>query len=61
MVRPPEAWLGRWQLDPATLRYEDGRPGRRELAPDGTCITFTQSGTTLDGRPFKNRSVYYRV
>jgi len=133
MVRPLEAWLGVWQLDPATLRYEHGRPGRRALytieradagltfhldaddpdgrllkftyggpldgvgrdigggarlvltqvdertidsalerdgrivdhwrralAPDGTSITFTQSGTTPDGRPFKNVSVYYR-
>jgi len=33
---------------------------RRALAPDGTSITFTQSGTTPDGRPFKNVSVYYR-
>jgi hypothetical protein len=34
---------------------------RRELAADGASITFTQSGTTPEGRPFKYRSVYYRA
>jgi hypothetical protein len=135
MSKPHEGWIGTWQLDPSTLRYEHGRPGRRalyrieaapeagflfhldaedpdgrplqftyggaldgvgreigpgallvltqvdertidsalkrdgkvidhwrrELAPDGSSITFTQSGKTPEGRPFKNVSVYYRV
>jgi hypothetical protein len=34
---------------------------RRELAPDGASITFTQIGKTPERRPFKNVSVYYRV
>ena len=75
MAPPIDAWLGTWRLDPSTLRYEHGRPGRRalerdgrvvdhwrrELAADGASITFTQTGTTPEGRPFKNRSVYYRA
>ena len=134
MTKPPDAWIGTWQLDPSTLRYEHGRPGRRalytierapeglifhldaddpdgkllkftyggaldgvgraiggdavlvltqvddrtidsalerggrvvdhwrrELAEDGRSIRFTQSGTTPDGRPFKNVSVYSRL
>jgi hypothetical protein len=135
MAQPLDAWMGTWQLDPSTLQYEHGRPGRRALytiepapdggalfhldaddpdgkpmkftyggaldgigrdigggnvlvltqvdgrtidsalerdgrvvdhwrralAPDGTSITFTQSGTTSDGRAFKNVSVYYRA
>jgi len=56
MVRPLEAWLGVWQLDPATLRYEHGRPGRRALytierADAG--LTFHLDADDPDGRLLK--------
>ena len=45
-----------------TIR-KDGRvigAGRRVLSEDGATLTITQSGTTPDGRPFANLSVYER-
>ena len=34
--------------------------GRRVLSEDGRTMTVTQSGTTPDGRPFANVSIYER-
>jgi hypothetical protein len=47
-----------------TTVTKDGRMtavGRRVLSEDGATLTVTQSGTTPDGRPFANVSVYARV
>ncbi len=47
-----EAFLGVWELDPATLAYEHGRPGRRavytiEALPDG--LRFTLDADDAEG------------
>ncbi|HEX2204218.1 MAG TPA: hypothetical protein VHG91_13000 [Longimicrobium sp.] len=47
-----------------TVAAKDGRDvavGRRVLSDDGAEMTVTQSGTTPDGKPFANVSVYDRV
>ena len=49
-----DPFVGRWELDPSTLRYEHGRPGRRavytiEAVSEG--LTFTLDADDADGRP----------
>lgn len=34
--------------------------GRRSLSPDGQTMTIVQSGTTAEGQPYRNLSVYER-
>jgi hypothetical protein len=47
-------FLGRWELDPETLDYEHGRPGRRAVyaieAVDGG-LQFTLDADDADGKP----------
>jgi hypothetical protein len=50
----PDPFVGRWELDPSTLLYEHGRPGRRavytiEAVPEG--LTFTLDADDADGKP----------
>jgi hypothetical protein len=47
-----DPFVGRWELDPSSLRYEVGRPGRRatyviEPTPEG--LTFSLDGEDADG------------
>ena len=47
-----------------TVAVKDGRDvavGRRTLSEDGATMTVTQSGTTPEGKPFANVSVYDRI
>lgn len=47
-----------------TVAAKDGRDvavGRRVLSDDGATMTVTQSGTTPEGKPFANVSVYDRI
>ncbi len=53
-----DPFVGAWELDPSTLDYQFGRPGRRalytiEAAPGG--LMFTLDGGDADGRPLKFR------
>jgi hypothetical protein len=49
-----DPFIGRWELDPATLDYQAGRPGRRatyviDPAPDG--LLFTLDAEDADRNP----------
>jgi len=49
-------FVGTWELDPATLAYQFGRPGRRatyviEAVPEG--LRFTLDGEDADKKPMK--------
>jgi hypothetical protein len=49
-------FVGMWELDPATLDYQHGRPGRRatyviEAVPQG--LMFTLDGEDADRKPLK--------
>ena len=49
-----DPFIGVWELDPETLDYQHGRPGRRaiytvEPLPDG--LLFTLDADDADGRP----------
>lgn len=51
-----DPFVGTWQLDPETLDYQHGRPGRRatytiEAVPAG--LRFTLDGDDPDGKPMK--------
>ncbi len=51
-----EVFVGTWELDPATLNYEHGRPGRRaiyvvERIPAG--LQFRLDADDADGNPIK--------
>ena len=49
-----EAFIGTWELDPATLNYQSGRPGRRATYTieriDGG-LQFTLDADDADGKP----------
>ena len=49
-------FVGMWELDPATLDYQHGRPGRRatyviEAVPQG--LMFTLDGEDADRKPLR--------
>jgi len=51
-----DPFVGRWELDPSTLDYQFGRPGRRaiyqiEQIPEG--LQFHLDGDDADGKPMK--------
>jgi hypothetical protein len=51
-----DPFVGTWELDPETLDYQHGRPGRRatyivEALPTG--LTFTLDGEDADRMPMK--------
>jgi hypothetical protein len=53
-----DPFLGVWELDPSTLDYQFGRPGRRATntiepagAGDGTELRFTIDADDADGKP----------
>jgi hypothetical protein len=51
-----DSFVGTWELDPSTLDYQFGRPGRRatymiEAAPEG--LMFTLDAEDADGKPLK--------
>jgi hypothetical protein len=51
-----DPFVGTWQLDPETLDYQHGRPGRQatymvEAVPAG--LMFTLDGKDADGKPMK--------
>jgi GTP cyclohydrolase II len=51
-----DAFLGVWELDPTTLDYQFGRPGRRatytiERAESGEGLRFTLDADDADGKP----------
>jgi hypothetical protein len=51
---PDDPFIGTWQLDPSTLNYQLGRPGRRatymiESTPEG--LRFTLDADDADGKP----------
>lgn len=51
---PDDPFIGTWQLDPSTLNYQLGRPGRRatytiEATPEG--FQFTLDADDADGNP----------
>jgi hypothetical protein len=51
-----DPFFGTWELDPASLDYQFGRPGRRALyiiepAPGG--LLFTLDADDADGKPLK--------
>lgn len=51
-----DPFVGVWELDPATLQYESGRPGRSatysiERSPTG--LLFTLDGEDADGKPLQ--------
>jgi phosphoribosylanthranilate isomerase len=51
-----DPFVGRWELDPSTLDYQSGRPGRRaiyqiEQIPEG--FQFHLDGDDADGKPMK--------
>ena len=48
-----DPFLGTWELDPATLDYQHGRPGRRaiyKIEPAAEGLTFTLDGDDADGK-----------
>ena len=52
----PDPFAGRWELDPSTLDYQAGRPGRRASYTitsvlDG--LLFTLDAEDADGNPLK--------
>lgn len=51
-----DPFIGTWELDPTTLKYESGRPGKRatymiEAIPNG--LFFLLDGEDGEGRPIK--------
>lgn len=51
-----DPFVGTWQLDPETLDYQHGRPGRQatymvEVVPVG--LMFTLDGKDADGKPMR--------
>ncbi len=53
---PIDPFLGVWELDPATLDYQFGRPGRRamytiEPSPKGEGLQFTLDADDADDKP----------
>jgi hypothetical protein len=53
---PPDPFIGTWELDPASLDYQAGRPGKRatyeiEASPNGLRFTLD-----ADGKPMRVRS-----
>ena len=51
-----DPFLGTWDLDPSTLNYESGRPGKRAryvitAAPNG--LLFSLDADDADGKPMK--------
>jgi hypothetical protein len=51
-----DPFIGTWELDPSTLRYESGRPGKRatyiiEASPAG--LVFLLDGEDAEGRPIQ--------
>jgi len=53
---PGDPFLGVWELDPTTLDYQFGRPGRRavytiEPSPKGEGFQFTLDADDADGKP----------
>jgi hypothetical protein len=51
-----DPFVGTWELDPETLDYQHGRPGRQaiyvvEAVPNG--LRFTLDGKDADGKPMK--------
>jgi hypothetical protein len=52
----PELFVGVWELDPSTLDYQYGRPGRRAMytiEPAAGGLMFTLDGEDADGKPLK--------
>jgi hypothetical protein len=49
-----QRFLGAWELDPSTLDYQHGRPGRRAtyvIDVDGDGLRFTLDADDPDGKP----------
>ena len=47
-------FVGVWELDPSTLNYEHGRPGRRavySIARTAEGLEFTLDADDADGKP----------
>jgi hypothetical protein len=57
MATAPDPFVGTWDLDPSTLDYQHGRPGRRAVyviaaRPDGG-LTFDLDADDPDGNPMR--------
>jgi phosphoribosylanthranilate isomerase len=51
-----DAFVGRWELDPSTLDYQFGRPGRRaiyEIEQTSEGLQFHLDADDADGKPMK--------
>src|SRR5262245_45692591 len=51
-----DPFLGTWQLDPATLDYQHGRPGRRaiyQIEPSADGLNFILEAEDAEGNPLK--------
>lgn len=49
-----DRYFGTWELDPSTLNYEHGRPGRRAvytIEPADEGLRFTLDADDADGKP----------
>jgi len=53
MNPPHDPFVGTWELDPTTLDYQFGRPGRRAIytiEPNPAGLTFILDGDDADGK-----------
>jgi hypothetical protein len=54
MAENADPFTGVWELDPETLDYEQGRPGRRAvytIEPEADGLRFTLDADDADGKP----------